>query len=121
MPPSFDVRLDDLSGAREELREVAENPCTALTQTSEALASALYAPIGASPHGATFFIETFGCQMNAHDSEKVAGVLLGRGYRQVGGLGSAKEGFFNTFSIRDETARKSFSSLGEYRKQPGPG
>ena len=31
----------------------------------------------------TFFLETFGCQMNDHDSEKVAGVLLARGYRQV--------------------------------------
>jgi len=30
----------------------------------------------------TFFLETFGCQMNDHDSEKVAGVLLSRGYRQ---------------------------------------
>ena len=31
--------------------------------------------------GKSFFLETFGCQMNDHDSEKVAGVLLGRGYR----------------------------------------
>ena len=31
----------------------------------------------------TFYLETFGCQMNDHDSEKVAGLLLARGYRQV--------------------------------------
>ena len=31
----------------------------------------------------TFYIETFGCQMNAHDSEKVVGVLLEKGYREV--------------------------------------
>jgi len=31
----------------------------------------------------TFFLETFGCQMNDHDSEKVAGLLLSRGYQQV--------------------------------------
>ena len=31
----------------------------------------------------TFFLETFGCQMNDHDSEKVAGLLLARGYQQV--------------------------------------
>jgi len=31
----------------------------------------------------TFYLETFGCQMNAHDSEKVVGTLLHEGYRQV--------------------------------------
>ncbi|MCX6631359.1 MAG: hypothetical protein NTW28_27415 [Candidatus Solibacter sp.] len=33
--------------------------------------------------GKTFYIETFGCQMNAHDSEKVVGTLLSEGYAQV--------------------------------------
>ena len=31
----------------------------------------------------TFYIETFGCQMNVHDSEKVIGTLLARGYSQT--------------------------------------
>ena len=31
----------------------------------------------------TFYLETFGCQMNAHDSEKVIGTLEQQGYRQV--------------------------------------
>ena len=31
----------------------------------------------------TFYIETFGCQMNAHDSEKVVGTLVEKGYQQV--------------------------------------
>ena len=31
----------------------------------------------------TFYLETFGCQMNAHDSEKVIGTLRQQGYRQV--------------------------------------
>ena len=31
----------------------------------------------------TFYIETFGCQMNAHDSEKVIGTLTQQGYHQV--------------------------------------
>src|SRR5258707_6888349 len=121
MPPSFDVRLDDLTGAREELREIVENPGLALSRTDEAPISFLQAPIGASPDAATFFIETFGCQMNAHDSEKVAGVLLGRGYRQVEDLDSAKVVFYNTCSIREKAAQKVFSRLGEYRKHPGHG
>jgi tRNA-2-methylthio-N6-dimethylallyladenosine synthase len=121
MPLSFDFRLDDLTGAREELREVVGNAGTALTQTGEAGPSLLPAQIDAPPLGATFFIETFGCQMNAHDSEKVAGVLLGRGYRQVEDLNSAKVVFYNTCSIREKAAQKVFSRLGEYRKHPGHG
>ena len=31
----------------------------------------------------TFYIETFGCQMNVHDSEKVIGTLFDQGYSQV--------------------------------------
>ena len=31
----------------------------------------------------TFYLETFGCQMNVHDSEKVIGTLKQQGYRQV--------------------------------------
>ena len=31
----------------------------------------------------TFYLETFGCQMNAHDSEKVVGTLMAKGYAQV--------------------------------------
>jgi tRNA-2-methylthio-N6-dimethylallyladenosine synthase len=67
----------------------------------------------------TFFIETFGCQMNVHDSEKVAGVLLGRGYRQTANVEAAKLVFYNTCSIREKAAQKVFSRLGTYRKHPG--
>src|ERR1700675_513452 len=59
--------------------------------------------------------------MNAHDSEKVAGVLLGRGYRQAEDLDSAKVVFYNTGSIREKAAQKMFFRLGEYRKRPGHG
>jgi tRNA-2-methylthio-N6-dimethylallyladenosine synthase len=71
-------------------------------------------------HGDTFYIETFGCQMNAHDSEKVTGVLLGRGYRQVDTIDAAKLVFYNTCSIREKAAQKVFSRLGAFRKGNGP-
>jgi tRNA-2-methylthio-N6-dimethylallyladenosine synthase len=61
---------------------------------------------------ATFYIETFGCQMNDHDSEKVAGVLLRRGYRQVHSPEDARLVFYNTCSIREKAAQKLFSRLG---------
>jgi tRNA-2-methylthio-N6-dimethylallyladenosine synthase len=123
MPPSFDVRLDDLTSACGEAREVAAD--SSLPHVTETLPSSLQVPVpdraGLPGMGATFFIETFGCQMNAHDSEKVAGVLLGRGYRQVEDLDSAKVVFYNTCSIREKAAQKVFSRLGEYRKHPGHG
>src|SRR5882724_1513881 len=65
--------------------------------------------------GETFYLETFGCQMNDHDSEKVAGVLLARGYRQVDGPEAAKVILYNTCSIREKAAQKVFSRLGELR------
>jgi len=69
--------------------------------------------------GSTFYLETFGCQMNDHDSEKVAGLLLARGYRQVDGPEAAKVILYNTCSIREKAAQKVFSRLGELRPAEG--
>ncbi len=69
----------------------------------------------------TFFLETFGCQMNDHDSEKVAGVLLARGYRQVETPEAAGLILYNTCSIREKAAQKVFSRLGEYRAKQSEG
>ena len=63
----------------------------------------------------TFHIETFGCQMNAHDSEKVSGVLLARGYRPASSAAGADLVLYNTCSIREKAAQKVFSRLGEWR------
>jgi tRNA-2-methylthio-N6-dimethylallyladenosine synthase len=68
-----------------------------------------------SPFGPTFYLETFGCQMNVHDSEKVAGVLLEKGYRQVETPEAAGLVLYNTCSIREKAAQKLFSRLGEFR------
>src|SRR5271165_6059960 len=54
----------------------------------------------------TFFLETFGCQMNDHDSEKVAGVLVSRGYTQVQTPADASVILYNTCSIREKAAQK---------------
>ena len=65
----------------------------------------------------TFYLETFGCQMNEHDSEKVAGVLLARGYRQVDTVDAANVILYNTCSIREKAAQKVYSRLGEFRPE----
>jgi len=101
MTQGIDVRLESLActGARETARA---------STLSDGLS-----------RGDTFYIETFGCQMNVHDSEKVAGVLLGRGYQQVETLDAARLVLYNTCSIREKAAQKVFSRLGSFRKQPG--
>ena len=50
----------------------------------------------------TFYLETFGCQMNVHDSEKVIGTLVSEGYRQVESVEDASLILYNTCSIRDK-------------------
>jgi tRNA-2-methylthio-N6-dimethylallyladenosine synthase len=70
---------------------------------------------GTAPAGKSFFIETFGCQMNDHDSEKVSGVLMARGYRLVDTPAQADLVLYNTCSIREKAAHKVFSRLGEWR------
>jgi tRNA-2-methylthio-N6-dimethylallyladenosine synthase len=101
MPQQFDIRLDALSGANAVL------PVRAVALDA------------AAPGDNTFYLETFGCQMNVHDSEKVAGVLLGRGYRQVETIDAARLVLYNTCSIREKAAQKIYSRLGAYAKYPG--
>src|SRR5256885_4949535 len=57
--------------------------------------------------------------MNDHDSQKLAGVLLSRGYRQVDSIEAASFVLYNTCSIREKAAQKVFSRLGEFRDMPG--
>jgi tRNA-2-methylthio-N6-dimethylallyladenosine synthase len=64
----------------------------------------------------TFYIETFGCQMNAHDSEKVVGTLLGQGYSQVATPEEAEMVFYNTCSIRDKAEQKVFHRLDQFKR-----
>ena len=99
MGNAIDIRLDSLV-----------HPAVSGTTPPDSL------PVAVSPGTrGTFFLETFGCQMNEHDSEKVAGVLLARGYRQVETPEAANLILYNTCSIREKAAQKVFSRLGVYR------
>src|ERR1700687_2035751 len=64
----------------------------------------------------TFYLETFGCQMNAHDSEKVVGTLVSEGYSQVQTVEEAELVLYNTCSIRDKAEQKVFNRLSDYKK-----
>src|SRR5579863_9789861 len=69
----------------------------------------------------TFYLETFGCQMNVHDSEKVIGTLLHDGYRQVETVEEADLILYNTCSIRDKAEQKVFHRLADYKKLQAQG
>jgi tRNA-2-methylthio-N6-dimethylallyladenosine synthase len=64
----------------------------------------------------TFYLQTFGCQMNAHDSEKVVGTLVSEGYKQVDTVEEASLVLYNTCSIRDKAEQKVFHRLNDYKK-----
>ena len=64
----------------------------------------------------TFYIETFGCQMNVHDSEKVIGTLEQQGYARVDTEEAADLILYNTCSIRDKAEQKVFNRLNDYKK-----
>ncbi len=64
----------------------------------------------------TFYIETFGCQMNVHDSEKVIGTLEQQGYTKVESEEAADLILYNTCSIRDKAEQKVFNRLNDYKK-----
>src|SRR6184192_2882097 len=78
--------------------------------------AALYLSLMAVAENKTFYLETFGCQMNVHDSEKVVGTLMSEGYRQVSTVEEAGLILYNTCSIRDKAEQKVFHRLADYKK-----
>jgi tRNA-2-methylthio-N6-dimethylallyladenosine synthase len=64
----------------------------------------------------TFFIETWGCQMNDLDTQRLSGSLKLRGYRRVEDETAADLILLNTCSIREKSEHKVFSRLGRFRE-----
>ncbi|NMA51491.1 MAG: MiaB/RimO family radical SAM methylthiotransferase, partial [Peptococcaceae bacterium] len=65
----------------------------------------------------TYYIKTFGCQMNEHDSEILAGMLESIGYRSTGTIDRADFVLLNTCCIRETAENKVFSFLGRLKRQ----
>jgi tRNA-2-methylthio-N6-dimethylallyladenosine synthase len=106
----FDIGIDALTSS--------SGPAALELHASEPLIGefpSLNADRPSSAANRTFFIETFGCQMNVHDAEKVAGVFLARGYRPALSIADADVILYNTCSIREKAAQKVFSRLGAWR------
>ena len=64
----------------------------------------------------TFYIETWGCQMNDLDSQRLSGSLKLRGWRRVDDERNANLILLNTCSIREKAESKVFSRLGHLRE-----
>ena len=63
----------------------------------------------------TFYLETFGCQMNVVDSERIVDLLGGIGYRQVEQARDAHLLLLNTCAVRDKAVRKAYGHLGRFK------
>ncbi len=63
-----------------------------------------------------YFIKTFGCQMNLHDTERMSSVLEEQGYQASEEISSADLVIFNSCSIRDKSEQKAYSSMGLLKK-----
>ncbi|WP_019412923.1 tRNA (N6-isopentenyl adenosine(37)-C2)-methylthiotransferase MiaB [Paenisporosarcina sp. TG20] len=62
-----------------------------------------------------FFIRTFGCQMNEHDTEVMAGIFLQLGYTPTEDVKEANVILLNTCAIRENAENKVFGELGHYK------
>jgi tRNA-2-methylthio-N6-dimethylallyladenosine synthase len=63
----------------------------------------------------TYYIRTFGCQMNEHDSERMAGLLEAEGYREVATPEDAGVVVFNTCCIRENADTRLYGNLGHMK------
>lgn len=64
-----------------------------------------------------FFIQTYGCQMNEEDSEKLSGMLKRMGYDSTENRDEASIIIFNTCCVRENAENKVFGNLGALKKQ----
>ncbi|MFN0111122.1 MAG: tRNA (N6-isopentenyl adenosine(37)-C2)-methylthiotransferase MiaB [Blastocatellia bacterium] len=67
--------------------------------------------------GKKLYLETHGCQMNAHDSEKAAFALSGSGYELTEIAAEADLILLNTCMVREKAARKVYSRIGELKRE----
>jgi tRNA-2-methylthio-N6-dimethylallyladenosine synthase len=68
-----------------------------------------------------YFIETYGCQMNVHDSERMAGLLEQSGYEPAESDADADVIIVNTCSVRERAEEKLYTRLGEIRDRSREG
>ncbi len=68
----------------------------------------------------SFFIHTFGCQMNVYDGQRIAAMLTARGMNQTNDVSKADVIILNTCAVRAKATDKVFSALGRIRNEKKP-
>ena len=69
------------------------------------------------PSPRQFYLRTFGCQMNQHDSEKITGLLERRGWKRIGDENEADLILLNTCSVRRHAEERVLGRLARYRRE----
>ena len=64
----------------------------------------------------TYYVVTYGCQMNIHESEKIAGILKDMGYFLANDPESADVVVFNTCCIRENAEKKAEGNIGALKR-----
>ena len=64
----------------------------------------------------TFYVKSYGCQMNMYDSEKIISILENKGLKKNLNPENADLIVFNTCNIRDKAAHKVYSDIGRVSK-----
>ncbi|HNY25037.1 MAG TPA: tRNA (N6-isopentenyl adenosine(37)-C2)-methylthiotransferase MiaB [Alphaproteobacteria bacterium] len=67
-----------------------------------------------------FFIQTFGCQMNVYDGQRIANMLQTNGWQKIDDMPNADLIILNTCSVREKASNKVFSALGRIRDSKKP-
>src|SRR5204863_8415099 len=62
-----------------------------------------------------YLVRTFGCQMNEHDSERIAGLLESDGYARVEDAADARGVVLNTCAVRENADNRLYGSLGRLK------
>jgi len=80
-------------------------------------------PVDTAPAGRTYQVRTYGCQMNVHDSERIAGLLESAGYVRAADDATPDLVVFNTCAVRENADNRLYGNLGHLRptkdKHPG--
>ena len=119
---SFEEILEERISAADLTQDPPENEEARqyyFIKKAKLLADQLQAELG---RPLTFHINTFGCQMNARDSEKLAGILRAAGYQEIESE-DADFVLFNTCTVRDNADQRVFGRLGRagHLKKNRPG